>query len=43
MLVNLARGLSGLGTEVDFIVKHTDAPYLDRLPPEVRLIRNNFV
>ena len=38
MLVNLARGLSGLGTEVDFIVKHTDAPYLDRLPPEVRLI-----
>jgi glycosyltransferase involved in cell wall biosynthesis len=38
MLVNLARGLSGLGTAVDFIVKHTDAPYLDRLPPEVRLI-----
>jgi len=38
MLVNLARGLSALGTDVDFIVKHTRVPYLDRLPPEVRLI-----
>jgi len=38
MLVNLARGLSSLGTEVDFIVKHTRAPYLDRLPPAVNVI-----
>ncbi len=38
MMVNLARGLSGLGAEVDFIVKHTQAPYLDKLPPAVRLI-----
>jgi len=38
MLVNLARGLNGLGTEVDFIVEHTRAPYLDRLPPAVQVI-----
>ncbi|MGD2138187.1 MAG: glycosyltransferase [Gammaproteobacteria bacterium] len=38
MLVNLARGLSDLGTAVDFIVKHTRVPYLDGLPPAVRLI-----
>ena len=38
MMVNLARGLSGLGMQVDFIVKHTQAPYLDNLPPAVRLI-----
>jgi len=38
MLVNLARGLSSLGTQVDFIVKHTRAPYLDRLPPAVNVI-----
>jgi len=38
MMVNLARGLSSLGAEVDFIVKHTQAPYLDKLPPAVRLI-----
>ena len=38
MMVNLARGLSSLGAAVDFIVKHSQAPYLDNLPPEVRLI-----
>ncbi|MEJ2393693.1 MAG: glycosyltransferase [Candidatus Thiodiazotropha sp.] len=38
MLVNLARGLSQLGIAVDFIVKTRQAPYLDRLPEQVRLI-----
>jgi len=38
MLVNLARGLSGLGTQVDFIVNHRQAPYLASLPPAVRLL-----
>jgi glycosyltransferase involved in cell wall biosynthesis len=39
MMVNIARGLSLIGTRVDFIVKETDAPYLHMLPPEVRIIR----
>ena len=38
MLVNLARGLSALGSQVDFIVHDAKAPYLDRLPEAVNLI-----
>jgi glycosyltransferase involved in cell wall biosynthesis len=38
MLVNLARGLSHLGTTVDFIVKQARVPYVDKLPESVNLI-----
>ncbi len=38
MLVNLARGLIHLGAGVDFIVKNAQIPYIDKLPPSVRLI-----
>ena len=38
MLVNLARGLSHHGVAVDFIVNHSQAPYLDQLSDGVRLI-----
>ncbi len=38
MLVNLARGLNHLGTTVDFIVKHAQVPYVDKLPESVNLI-----
>jgi glycosyltransferase involved in cell wall biosynthesis len=38
MLVNLARGLNHHGVEVDFIINHSQAPYLDQLPKAVRLI-----
>ncbi len=38
MLVNLARGLNHLGTQVDFIVKDARIPYIDKLPDSVKLI-----
>ena len=38
MLVNTARGLAGLGVDVDFVVRRADAPYLDLLPASVRLL-----
>ncbi|MET0091768.1 MAG: glycosyltransferase [Candidatus Thiodiazotropha sp.] len=38
MLVNLARGLNHLGVAVDFIVKNTQIPYVDKLPSDVNLI-----
>ncbi|MCG5534582.1 glycosyltransferase [Ectothiorhodospira mobilis] len=38
MLVNTARGMASLGARVDFIVKQTNAPYLEQLPENVRLI-----
>ncbi len=38
MLVNLARGLDHLGTQVDFIVKDARIPYIDKLPASVKLI-----
>jgi glycosyltransferase involved in cell wall biosynthesis len=38
MLVNLAWGLSTLGTRVDFIVNNRNAPYLNSLPEKVRII-----
>ena len=38
MLVNLARGISGLGPRVQFIVGDRERPFLEELPPEVQLI-----
>jgi glycosyltransferase involved in cell wall biosynthesis len=43
MLVNLACGFSKQGVAVDFIVNHTDVPYLDALPSQVRVIALNAV
>jgi hypothetical protein len=43
MLVNIARGFSEQGVAVDFIVNHTDVPYLDTLPSQVRVIALNAV
>jgi glycosyltransferase involved in cell wall biosynthesis len=37
MMVNIARGVSGWGFPVDFIVNRKDNPFLDRLPPQVRV------
>ncbi|WP_227815622.1 glycosyltransferase [Nitrogeniibacter aestuarii] len=38
MLVNLAGGLARRGVHVDFLTRSAQAPYLDRLSKEVRLI-----
>lgn len=38
MLVYTARGLSGLGVRVDFLVDNPTAPYLNLLPPAVRVL-----
>lgn len=38
MVVNTARGLSARGVEVLFMTGNPNGPYLDNLPPEVRII-----
>ncbi len=38
MLVNLAGGLAQLGTDVDFLTRRRDSPFLDGLPEAVKLI-----
>lgn len=38
MMVNIARGLALIGVRVDFIVKDRNTPYLNLLPPEVRVL-----
>ena len=38
MLVNLAGGLVRRGLPVDFVTRRRNEPYLDRLPPAVRLV-----
>jgi glycosyltransferase involved in cell wall biosynthesis len=38
MLVNIARGISGLGVPVDFIINRANVPYLQSLPAGVDLI-----
>ncbi len=35
MMVNIARGLAGVGAHVDFITVSAEGPYLDTLPPTV--------
>ncbi|MBK1710422.1 glycosyltransferase [Marichromatium gracile] len=37
MMVNIARGIAGHGHPVDFVVNDAGAPFVDTLPPEVRV------
>ncbi len=38
MLVNLSRGMASLGHKADFIVGHSNRPYLGSLPEEINII-----
>jgi len=38
MMINLARGFSEQGLEVDLVLAKAEGPYLSQVPPEVRVI-----
>jgi len=38
MLVNLSRGIASLGHKADFIVGHSNRPYLGSLPQEINVV-----
>ena len=38
MMVNLVRGIAALGNPVDLIIRSAENPYLNDLPPSLRLV-----